>query len=262
MGRRSSNSSPSTGAATSATHDRTVRGQTRPSRRHVRDPWALALATPTRPVAGRPDGRSSEIDLVNWLQGHLGFGAGLLLALLTAPVGVSGAVFLLPFQLDVLRVPSPAVTPTNLLFNIVSVPGALLRYHSHGQLRGPLVRQLLTATVPGVVLGALIRVYLVPDTGAFRLIVAAVLLPLGLWLCWPSRPAARTKQQPPPPSKAPVARTRLDRRRCQRTALAVARFSGLSSSVSGCRSPLSHQQLSPRPFSPPQSASPSTPCSP
>lgn len=142
---------------------------------------------------------------MTWLQALSGFGAGLLLALLTAPVGVSGAVFLLPFQLDVLRVPSPAVTPTNLLFNIVSVPGALLRYHSQGQLRGPLVRQLLTATVPGVVLGALIRVYLVPDTGAFRLIVAAVLLPLGLWLCWPSRPAARTKQQPPPPSKAPVA---------------------------------------------------------
>jgi uncharacterized membrane protein YfcA len=46
----------------------------------------------------------------------LGFAAGLVIAVLTAPVGVSGAVFLLPMQLDVLRVPSPAVTPTNLLF--------------------------------------------------------------------------------------------------------------------------------------------------
>ena len=39
-----------------------------------------------------------------------------------------GAVFLLPIQLTVLDVPSPAVTPTNLLFNIVAIPGALARY--------------------------------------------------------------------------------------------------------------------------------------
>ncbi len=38
-----------------------------------------------------------------------------LLALITTPAGVSGAVLLLPVQLSVLHVPSPAVTPTNLL---------------------------------------------------------------------------------------------------------------------------------------------------
>jgi uncharacterized protein len=113
-----------------------------------------------------------------------GFAAGLFIAVLTAPVGVSGAVFLLPVQLDLLGVPSPAVTPTNLLFNIVATPGALLRYRAQGQWGGPLVAQLVTATVPGVVLGALIRVYLVPGVQLFRLIGAAVLLPLGLWLCW------------------------------------------------------------------------------
>jgi hypothetical protein len=37
------------------------------------------------------------------------FGAGLLVALVTSPVGVSGAVSMLPVQLDVRRVPSPAV---------------------------------------------------------------------------------------------------------------------------------------------------------
>ena len=42
----------------------------------------------------------------------LAFVAGAALATLTAPVGVSGAVFLLPVQLDVLGVPSPQVTPT------------------------------------------------------------------------------------------------------------------------------------------------------
>ena len=40
--------------------------------------------------------------------------AGLVIAALTTPVGVSGAVFLLPVQVSLLGVPSPAVTPTNL----------------------------------------------------------------------------------------------------------------------------------------------------
>src|SRR5512133_3957249 len=132
---------------------------------------------------------------MTWLQALGGFGAGLFLAMFTAPVGVSGAVFLLPFQLDVLRVPSPAVTPTNLLFNVVSVPWALLRYRWQGQLGGPLARQLLAATVPGVVIGAAVRVYVVPETEVFRLIVAAVLLPLGLWLCWPARRVARAPRR-------------------------------------------------------------------
>ncbi len=45
-----------------------------------------------------------------------------LLTLVTTPAGVSGAVLLLPIQLSVLHVPSPAVTPTNLLFNVVAAP--------------------------------------------------------------------------------------------------------------------------------------------
>ena len=38
------------------------------------------------------------------------------------PAGISGAVLLLPFQVSVLGTPSPAVTPTNLLYNVVSTP--------------------------------------------------------------------------------------------------------------------------------------------
>ena len=34
----------------------------------------------------------------------------------------------LPFQVSVLGTPNPSVTPTNLLFNVVSTPGALYRY--------------------------------------------------------------------------------------------------------------------------------------
>ena len=120
---------------------------------------------------------------MDWLSGLLGFTAGLLISTVTAPVGVSGAVFLLPVQVSVLGVPSPAVTPTNLLFNVVAGPGALLRYRRAGSLGGPLTRLLIAGTVPGVVTGALIRVFAVPGPRVFRLLVAVLLLPLGLWLC-------------------------------------------------------------------------------
>ncbi|MBB4712931.1 putative membrane protein YfcA [Streptomyces luteogriseus] len=112
-----------------------------------------------------------------------GLAAGLLIAVVTAPVGVSGAVFLLPVHLSVFGVPSPAITPTNLLFNVVAGPGALWRYRRDGALRGGLARRLVVGTLPGVVLGAAIRVFALPGPGVFRLLIAILLLPLGLWLC-------------------------------------------------------------------------------
>ena len=48
-------------------------------------------------------------------------------------------------------------------------------------------------TLPGVVLGALVRVFVVPEGTVFRLLVAALMLPLGFWLMWRARPA-----RPPP----------------------------------------------------------------
>ncbi|MEU6827577.1 TSUP family transporter [Nocardia beijingensis] len=122
---------------------------------------------------------------------------GLAVASMTAPVGVSGAVFLLPVQISVLSVPSPAVTPTNLLFNVVSIPGALARYRRRGSLRSPLTRLLLLGTLPGVVAGALIRALLLPDATTFKLMAAALLLPLGLWLCMrTARPAGAHHPRP------------------------------------------------------------------
>ncbi|SMQ21741.1 hypothetical protein SAMN06272771_7668 [Streptomyces sp. Ag82_O1-12] len=112
-----------------------------------------------------------------------GLAAGLLIATVTAPVGVSGAVFLLPVQLSLFGVPNPAVTPTNLLFNVVAGPGALWRYRHDGALRGGLARRLVLGTLPGVVVGAAIRVFALPGPDLFRLLIAILLLPLGLWLC-------------------------------------------------------------------------------
>ncbi|HYH52100.1 MAG TPA: sulfite exporter TauE/SafE family protein [Acidimicrobiia bacterium] len=111
-----------------------------------------------------------------------GFVAGLLIAVVTSPVGISGAVFLLPVQLDVLGIPSPRVTPTNLLFNVVAVPGSLLRYRRRTAAFGRLSRLLVAGTLPGVIAGAVIRVYLVPGVRPFRVIAGLVLLPLGAFV--------------------------------------------------------------------------------
>ena len=69
--------------------------------------------------------------------------AAFVVAATTVPAGVSGAVLLLPFQVSILGTPSPAVTPTNLLYNVVATPGALWRYWRQGQRGGHLVRPLL-----------------------------------------------------------------------------------------------------------------------
>jgi uncharacterized membrane protein YfcA len=108
--------------------------------------------------------------------------AAFAIAVITTPAGVSGAVLLLPFQVSVLGTPSPSVTPTNLLYNVVACPGAMWRYWRQGQTGGTLTWLLLAGTLPGVVAGSIIRVYVLPDPVVFAFVVAGVLIPLGTWL--------------------------------------------------------------------------------
>jgi uncharacterized membrane protein YfcA len=137
---------------------------------------------------------------VAWSTGLYGLAVGLLIATVTAPVGVSGAVFLLPVQLSVFGVPSPSVTPTNLLYNVVAGPGALLRYGRAGALNSPLTRRLVAGTLPGVVIGAVVRVFALPGATVFRLLVAGLLTPLGLWLITRAvRPSRATRTTEPSP---------------------------------------------------------------
>jgi len=118
--------------------------------------------------------------------------AAFVIAVLATPAGISGAVLLLPFQVGVLGTPSPAVTPTNLLYNVVVTPGALYRYWRQGQTGGRLALVLIAGTLPGVIAGSVIRVTLLPGPQVFDLVVAAVLVPLGIWLAL-TRPAPPTK---------------------------------------------------------------------
>ena len=119
-----------------------------------------------------------------------------LLALATTPAGVSGAVLLLPIQLSVLHVPSPSVTPTNLLFNVAATPGGLLRFARERRLRGRLTGLLIAGTLPGVIAGAILRVEVFSGRRSFTIIAALVLLPLGLWLLLGAQNLARPRPAP------------------------------------------------------------------
>ena len=129
--------------------------------------------------------------------------AAFAIAVLATPAGISGAVLLLPFQVSVLGTPSPAVTPTNLLYNVVATPGALYRYWRQGQTGGRLALVLIVGTLPGVIAGSIIRVELLPSAHVFDFVVAAVLLPLGMWLALtgpahPKREVRAMRAVPPP----------------------------------------------------------------
>jgi uncharacterized membrane protein YfcA len=116
--------------------------------------------------------------------------AAFVVATATVPAGVSGAVLLLPFQVSILGTPSPAVTPTNLLYNVVATPGALRRYWRQGQRGGHLARPLLVGTLPGVVVGSIVRVELLPGPRPFDVVVSLVLIPIGGWLLVGRRPTS------------------------------------------------------------------------
>src|SRR5437899_640808 len=129
--------------------------------------------------------------------------AAYLVAVLATPAGISGAVLLLPFQVSVLGTPSPAVTPTNLLYNVVATPGALYRYWRQKQNGGRLALVLIAGTLPGVIIGSVIRVELLPGPRVFDLVIAAVLVPLGIWLAL-TRPAHPESARPPRAIPVPV----------------------------------------------------------
>lgn len=76
----------------------------------------------------------------------------------------------------------------SLLFNVVAGPGALRLYRRDGALRGSLARHLVAWTLPGVIVGAAVRVFALPGPG-----VSAFLLPIGTWLCLRTLRPARSR---------------------------------------------------------------------
>lgn len=100
----------------------------------------------------------------------------------TSMGGVSGAFLLLPFQMSVLGFTSPAVSPTNQVFNITAIPAGLRKFSEEGRMIWPLAIAVVLGTVPGVLLGAYARVRYLPDPTRFKVFVGFILLVIGVRL--------------------------------------------------------------------------------
>ena len=97
----------------------------------------------------------------------------------TSMGGVSGAFLLLPFQVSVLGFTTPAVSSTNQLFNIVAIPSGVYRYLKEGRMLWPLTWVVIIGTLPGVLIGAIVRIKYLPDPQNFKLFAGLVLLYMG-----------------------------------------------------------------------------------
>lgn len=113
---------------------------------------------------------------------------------LTSMGGVSGAFLLLPFQVSVLGYTAPGVSATNQVFNLLACPAGVLRFWREGRLVWPLVLVMAVGTLPGVFIGAWIRVAWLPDPSTFKVFAGLVMLWIGgrmLKNMFTSRKAAR-----------------------------------------------------------------------
>jgi uncharacterized membrane protein YfcA len=101
------------------------------------------------------------------------------ISIFTSMGGVSGAFLLLPFQMSFLGYTNPSVSATNQLYNIVAIPSGVYRYWREGRMVWPLTWVVVAGTLPGVFIGAFVRVVYLPDAKNFKLFAAAVLLYIG-----------------------------------------------------------------------------------
>ena len=120
----------------------------------------------------------SGVDVPIWLPPLVSF----IISFFTSMVGISGAVILLPFQVSVLGFTSPAVSPTNLVYNIVAIPGGVYRYFREGRMLFPLALIIVTGTLPGIIAGGFIRLEYLPDPKLFEVFAGLVLLYIGIRL--------------------------------------------------------------------------------
>jgi len=120
----------------------------------------------------------SGVETYWWLPMAVAFA----ISLLTSMGGVSGAFLILPFQVSILKFTAPAVSPTNLVFNIIAIPGGVYRYWREKRMVWPLAWAITIGTLPGVFIGAFIRIKYLPDPVSFKLFAGLVLLYIGIRL--------------------------------------------------------------------------------
>ena len=120
----------------------------------------------------------------------------------TSMGGVSGAFLLLPFQMSVLGYTHPSVSATNQMFNVVAIPSGVYRYFREGRLVWPLTLAVIIGTLPGVFIGAIVRIGYLPDARNFKLFADLVMAYVGI----------KMVKSPSPGSRPSRARTRLQAR--------------------------------------------------
>jgi uncharacterized membrane protein YfcA len=97
----------------------------------------------------------------------------------TSMGGVSGAFLLLPFQVSILGYTAPSVSATNQVFNVVAIPSGVYRYIIEGRMLWPLTWAVIIGTLPGVFIGAWVRIEYLPNPKNFKFFVGFVLLYIG-----------------------------------------------------------------------------------
>lgn len=106
--------------------------------------------------------------------------AAMVIAFFTSMVGVSGAFLLVPFQLSILGFASPAASATNLVFNLVAIPGGMYRYWRESRLFWPLALVVTLGGAPGTFAGTWLRTHWLAERSRFEYFVAAILI----YLAW------------------------------------------------------------------------------
>lgn len=102
----------------------------------------------------------------------------------TSQGGISGAFLILPFQVSFLGFTSPSVSPTNLVYNIVAIPSGVYRYIREGRMQWSITVITILGTLPGVLIGALLRIIYLPDPRLFKIFVGLVLAYIGIRLLY------------------------------------------------------------------------------
>lgn len=100
----------------------------------------------------------------------------------TSMGGVSGAFMLLPFQISILNYTDPSVSGTNQLYNIVAIPSGVWRYIKEKRMVWPLAWAVIIGTLPGVLIGAWVRLEYLQNPGSFKLFAGLVLIYIGIRL--------------------------------------------------------------------------------
>ena len=122
------------------------------------------------------------------------FTVAFVVSFFTSMGGVSGAFLLLPFQVSILGFTSPSVSPTNLVYNIVAIPSGVYRYIVEGRMAWPLAWVIIAGTLPGVFIGAILRIKYLPDPKNFKFFVGCVLLYIGIRLIYDLTEKAAAKK--------------------------------------------------------------------